>query len=194
MRFAAILALALIGRQDTGEQFFKFKVGTTWVFEQTEEGKVKKMTLKVTKEEGGKVYVESSEERGDDKEPRIENLVWYVEDGILTLGEIEKEGTKPIFRVYKIGSRKGDKWKSSFGGGQEDMDVTHLGTEELTVPAGKYKDVVHVQMAKTVKAGDEERTVSMDFYLVPAVGLVKLEINAGKDKNVIQLKEFKAAK
>ncbi|MBI2900625.1 MAG: hypothetical protein HYY17_10595 [Planctomycetes bacterium] len=193
MLFAS-LAISMLGQaQDTGEQFYKFKVGTRWVLESAEGGRLTTVTIKVVRVEESRVTVESSEMRPNRKEPKVETLVWSVNDGYLIWSEVKGEKTKDVFRLYKVGSKKGDTWKSPWGGGSDEVEVTHLGTEEVEVPAGKFADAVHVQMARSVKMGDQEVRMAVDFFLVPNVGLVKMELSSAKSKSTVLLKEIKKA-
>lgn len=182
-----MLALSLLAPQDTAEEFYKFKPGTCWVYEMVEDGKSRKMTLTVTKHDGAKVFLESVEERREGGEPKKETLFWSVEEGFLTISEVKGEKSSPIFRVYKLGSKKGDTWKAPLIEGG--ADAVHLGTGEIEVPAGKYKDVVHVRLTQLVNVEEKEMKFTADFHLAPKVGLVKLEIGTSHGKTVIQLKE-----
>jgi hypothetical protein len=67
-------------------------------------------------------------------------------------------------------------------------DFTHQGTVEVKVPAGTYKDAVRTQL----KIPEDAK---IDFYVVPKVGLVKIEIHESNgDPNLFELAEFKPAK
>ncbi len=193
MRLLAALALLpFLQDKDTGEQFYKFKVGTSWTLAQTEtQGeKVKETTidLKVVKEDGGKIHLESKETKADGK-TKDTTLVWWCEDGALLWGEVKGEEVKAELRFYKVGSKKGDTWEATAGKGDPpNAKATHMGTTEVKVPAGTYKDALHVQI--TMEGG------TINMYWGPNVGILKMEgeMGGGMAKMSIELKEFKEAK
>lgn len=192
MNLALLIAAAILAPQDSADPYFQFKVGTTWTLEATtlpKTGpKVSKMEFKVVKEGAGVVDLETKATRNG-KEPQPEQLRWSVVDGMLTWTEVHGGGETNPIRFYKVGSKKGDTWDWTFEGAS--VKGTNLGTEEVTVAAGTYKDALHVRC--DIKDG--ETTFSMDLYLAPGVGPVKLSAGAGeKDRNVLELKEFKAGK
>lgn len=178
-----LLALAaILAVQEKPEDFYKFKVGTTWVMEGTENGRKKKTTVKVTKHDGDKTFLESKE--GD--ETTI--YVWSKEEGHLVWSQADGDAIQPMFRVYKFGSKKGDTWQPMVGEGAEDSKATHLGTVDLQVPVGTYKDAIHIRF----EFGGG--TMEMNFYLVPKIGLVKIESKGPDDTTVYELKEYKEGK
>jgi hypothetical protein len=188
MRLLAALALvAFLQDKDTGEQFYKFKVGTSWTLTQKENDKQSTIELKVLKEDGGKVHIESKEDKGEGR-VREQTLVWYCEDEALLWGELAKDGTlRPQIRYYKVGSKKGDTWDANAGkGGPPNAKATHMGTAEVKVPAGTYKDALHVQI--TMDRG------TINMYWAPGVGIVKMDGAMGEDTMLIELKEFKEGK
>jgi hypothetical protein len=184
----ALLALLLPAfPQDTAEPFYKFKPGTTWTFKQKADGKEGKVVLTVTEEKEGKVYLQSKETREGEAEPRVETPVWYVENGLLVWADLRAETLKPTFYIYKPGSKKGDTWPA----GPRDGEATHLGTAEVTVAAGTFKDVVQIRLARP-------RLGTVTFWLAPKVGMVKAERvpREGEEAKAVQLElaEFKEGK
>lgn len=166
---------------DTGEQYFKFKPGTTWSFKTKEGDTDGKLTLKVEKEDGGKVYVESTEERAD-RDPKIEKLVWNVDKGVLIWAEIKEEKPSTVFQLYKLGSKKGDTWDAGEAA-PPGTKFEHMGANELKIAAGTYKDAIEIK-------GTFGEMGTVSFFLVPKVGLVKMEIKLSKGANTIELTEF----
>ena len=162
------------------DDFYKFKPGTSWTWKRLEDSQERKITGTVTRAENGKIAVDWS----DPEKDGTSTVTWSVADGILTV-EARKDGEPGLsFALLKEGARKDDKWPSPGG------EFTHQGNAEVKVPAGTYKDAVKTQF-KTVEEGSG---VTIDFYLVPKVGLVKIDILA-KDggKNRFELTEFKEA-
>jgi hypothetical protein len=162
------------------EDYLRFTTGTTWTYKRIEDAAERKITASVAAGEEGKM-------RLDWKDPDKDGtsvVTWSVEKGILTV-EAKKEGDAGglSFAILKGDAKKDDAWASP--GGQ----VTHRGTADVTVPAGTYKDAVWTRY-RTDGDGD----VTVDFYLVPKVGLVKIEINATNGGNTFELAEFREAK
>ncbi len=178
MKTALALALLLPLQASSLDDFYKFKVGASWTWKRLEDSQERRITGTVTSNEDGKVGVGWS----DPEKDGTSTVTWSVVDGILTV-EARKDGEPGLsFALLKDGAKKGDKWPSPGG------EFTHQGKAEVTVPAGTYKNAVRTQF-KTVEEGSG---VTIDFYLVPKVGLVKIDILA-KDggKNRFELTEFK---
>ena len=181
MRTGLALALLVSLQAAPLDDFYKFKPGTTWIYKRLEDSQERKLTGTVTGEEEGKLRVEW---RDPDKDG-TSAVTWSVVDGILTV-EARKEGEGGLsFGLLKQGAKKDDKWPSPGG------EFTHQGTAEVKVPAGTYKDVVWTQF----KTAEEGSGVTIDFFLAPKVGLIKIDIRA-KDggTNRFDLTEFKEPK
>ena len=176
MIFALLLSLQAASLDD----YFKFKTGTTWTYKRVENGEERKITVVVTGDDGGKT-------RMDWKDPDKDGnsvVTWSVENNLLTV-EAKKEGDANglSFAVLKADSRKDDAWASPGG------ECVHKGTADVTVPAGTYKGAVWTRY-RTSGDGD----VTVDFFVVPKVGLVKVEINPTNGGNTFELTEFKEPK
>jgi hypothetical protein len=183
---AILAALALLPTQDTGAQFYKFTKGTVWKYKATTpDSKDDKLRIETTGEDDGKVTAifELSGERG-----KKSVLRWWVEDGYLFWGEKHGEKLGEIMGLYKVGSKKGDTWKLDAKDGRQGQEGRHEGLEEVKVPAGVYKDAVHIK----VKVLPE--SVAISFYLVEKVGLVKISFNEGDKLSELLLEEFVPAK
>ncbi len=176
MRIAMLLSVLLV--QDSAEPYYRFKAGTSWKLIQKRDDKEIRVELTVTKLEEGKTTLESKESRPDG-EPRIETMLWHVEKGMLMWSIVHDGKARPLFNLFKVGSKKGDTWE-----GDQETQAENMGTEEVKVPAGTYKDVLHVRVTR--KGKDD----TMDFWFAPKVGLVKMEI---PKKGVTELTEFKEA-
>jgi hypothetical protein len=185
----AILGILIAGlvQEDTGEQFFKFPVGTSWKLLQKDGDKETKIELQAAKHEEGKTFVESKEFR-DEGEPKLTTLVWWAEGGHVIWGERRNEKVRPELRIYKLGSKKGDSWDASPGpGGPPDAKATHMGTVEKKVAAGTYKDALHVQL----EFGGQKA----DMFFAPKVGIIRMEmLLEGKVAKSVELTEFKEGK
>ncbi|MBI2901339.1 MAG: hypothetical protein HYY17_14235 [Planctomycetes bacterium] len=178
-------------QEDTGEQFYKFKTGTLWVYERTEGPRKGKTTFTVTKEEKGKVYVDSVEEWEGTDEATKDQMVWSIEDGCLVWNQLKDDKTALLFSPYKTGSKKGDTWRFSSQVLSGWWDMTHQGSGEVDVPAGKYKDVVHLQGKPRIV--DDVSLKQVDFHFAAGVGLLKLEVVTPEGKSSTVLKQFKPA-
>ena len=184
-----LLLTALLLQETPIEDFYKFKEGATWTYKRIENGAESKIAGKATGEKEGKVRHEWKETAKDGASKGDSVLTWSVEDGALTVESrsYHENGNEQVLRfpVLKTGSKKGDTWPSPGG------DFTHLGTVEVTVPAGTWKNAVRTQL----KGGDESNPIKIDVTLVPKVGLVKIEIHdPGGAVNLWELTEFKPAK
>jgi len=192
MSLALLIAAAILTPQDPADPYYKFKVGTTWKLESSDgaakEGKISKIELKVVKEEAGKVDLESKTTQGVE-EPRVQALRWSVAAGVLTWSEFADGAEKDPVPFLKAAAKKGDTWQWSDKG--RAAKVTHLGLEEVKVPAGTYKDVVHMRC----EMKEDPITMGLDVYFAPGAGPVKVILSFDeKDKTVLELKEFKAGK
>jgi len=188
------LATLLFVQQDTGEQYYKFKAGCAWTYKLLERGTEKKLVMSVTKVDGDKVWVDSKE-YVDDREDKVEKFTWSVDKQIVQWSkEVEDGKYEPMFHIYKAGTKKGDTWPGAPEGSSPfKLTATHSGTEEVKVLAGTYKDVVVVKLG--AEAGmDEVPKISITFYLAPKVGVIKLVVDMGDDKNSLELQEFKEGK
>src|SRR5436190_20261724 len=148
MRFGFGL-LALMLQADPGESLWKFEKGRTWLYHARTHSGGKDFFTKYTEEvvEAGeaKIRIKShSEQEGGGGVLMTHDDVfdWTVKDGFLvSLGEGE---TDPI-RLYQIGVKKGQSWKTRTLMGEKG-EATFVGTEEIKVLAGTYKDAIHVAL------------------------------------------------
>ena len=176
-----ILAAALLAslQAESLDDFYKFKAGTSWTWKRIEDAVERKISAKVTSDADDKIVLEWKDPDKDGNS----TVTWSITDGALTV-EAKKEGQDSAlsFAVLKAHTKKDDTWKGSGG------EFTHRGKAEVTVPAGTYKEAVWTRF-RTGQDGE----VTVDFYLVPKVGLVKIEINATNGGNTFELAEFKPA-
>jgi len=179
----ALLAMLL---QDTADDFMKFKKDSTWTYLEIEGAHRTTRILKYVGEEKGVVTLEASVRRdGEMKPPAPETMLWHVEKDIFSWSEKKKDGrVKPLFRFHKIGSKKGETWKVEDG--EFKGDVTHAGTAEIKVPAGTYKEAIRLDLKGT--------DMTASSYLVPKVGLILVEMEAGGERWRLELTEFREAK
>ena len=181
MLFAACLALQAASLDD----LWKFKAETSWTYKRIENGEETKIEARSLGEESGKVRIDWKEYKKEGALKKTTMLTWSMEEGVLTAHAKGKdsEGQEEdiTFGVIKEGSKKDDTWKTAIG------EMKHLGTVEVTVPAGTYKEALQTRL----EVGEGK----LDFILVPKVGLVKIVLNeGGKDSQTWELTGFKAAK
>jgi len=186
MRVASI-CLLLAFAQESADPYYKFAKDTAWTYSMTgPDGKAAKMTIKVTGEKDGKVMVEMAQaEKGNESK-----LAWYVDGGIFYWSEKKGDAYKEAIGMWKVGSKKGDTWNSPGTDLIQKHSGTNLGKEDVKVPAGAYKDAVHVRL-DIVEHND---TVKLDVYFVEKVGIVKMAYNMGEMKMSMDLEEFKPVK
>lgn len=191
MSLLLLAAAVLAASQDSADAYYKFKVGTTWTLQAPASEKsprITKLELKVVKEEAGRIELESRRYIGGD-EPNLQIMCWSVADGMMSWSELREGAERDKAGLLKVGSKKGDSWEWIMN--DKKGKVTNLGTEEVKVPAGTYKDTVHVQCA--LKDGPAD--FSLDLYFAPGAGPVKLVTRLGDQPGQsLELKEFKPAK
>jgi len=190
MRFWVLAAVAAFVQADTGAAFCRFPKGTTWTYRQSQGDTASRVVLTVVGVEENRIVVESKEYAREGKDPEVKMLAWAVEDGYLVWGAIRDGKMQSPLRVYKAGSKKGDTWKSPLGEGKGELEAVHLGTAEVKVPAGTYRDAVQVAFRFGL---DQERPL-MEIALVPKVGMVRFGGSAGQVRALMELTEFKEGK
>lgn len=160
------------------ERFYDFKVGAKWIFDAVFDGNKRQVNFTVARREPGRTIVEYDIYNPPDPGATASmDQAWYLEDGHVLWGDAEP--TKPWWRVYKVGSRRGDTWQGPNGKGKAE----HLGVDEVVVPAGSFPDAVHIRLE------DEDAKIH-DFYYAPLVGLVKWRTSGLKGAMLLQLKFF----
>ena len=181
MRLILIAASVLSMQAAPIADYYTFKADTTWTYKRVENGAERKIAAKVLSNEGGKLKLDWKEYEKDGGLHDSNTITWSLIDGVLT-AEARKEGDDNalVFGVLKDGAKKDDRWTTALG------EFVHHGTVELTVPAGTYKNAIKTRLS----LGDEGK---IDFYLVPKVGLVKIDIH-GEGPNTFELSEFKEPK
>lgn len=186
MRTILAAALGLSLQAASLDEFYRFKVDTAWTYTRLEKGAERKVTARVTREEAEKVILDWRELEKDGTLRESTDVTWSMVEGVLTVEARSRnqDGEEHVlsFGLLKAGSKKDDRWTAGEG------EYVHKGTLEVIVPAGTYKDAVWVRLE--LKEGGK-----VDFYLVPKVGLVKIEIHEpdGGD-NRFELAEFKEGK
>jgi hypothetical protein len=189
MRLAAFILL-VAAAQDSADSYYKFAKGSTWTYAMVggeDAPKGMKMKMSVLGEADGKYTLQMSQ---GDEAPRQTKLLWYVSDGVLYWAEKNGETLKEAVGLWKIGSKKGDTWSKPGSETVQEHSATHMGTEEVKVPAATYKDAVHVQ----VKIKEAGKDVVVDAYFVEKVGVVRMSYSQGDHKMSMDLEKFEAAK
>lgn len=184
------LSLAVIGCaffQADGQEYGRLREGTVLTHESDKLGM--KQVTRVLKEEGGKVYQERKTFSGTSVQPtKVETFATYLENGYVMTANLEGDNLTDRWRVFKIGSKKGDSWKSPARTGIPELDIKHLGTEEVTVAAGTYKDSVHCGFDWEVTgAGTTKMKATVDYWMATGVGVVKMRTRMGDFEMVVEL-------
>ncbi len=155
---------------DMGERFYNFKKGTQWSFDADFNGDKRIAVFTVTNHSDNRTEFEYDIYNPPDPGATATlDEIWYIQDGYVVWGSNDFGNIAPYWFIYKLGSKKGDTWKGPFGKGQ----ATHMGTTQVSVPAGTYKDVIHIRLT------DEDAKVH-DFYYAPSVGLVRWDTTSSK--------------
>ncbi len=190
MRMLVLAAAAGLLQADTGGQFFRFPKGTSWTYTRSQGGAAFKVVMTVVDEKEGRVVTESKEYAEEGKEPQVKTMAWAVEDGFLLWGEFRAGRILSPLRVYKLGSKKGDTWKSPVGEGKAELEAVHLGMAEVKVPAGTYRDAVQVAF----RFGPDPGKPLLEIALAPKAGMVRFSGSSGAAQSLMELSEFKEGK
>ncbi|HVE39444.1 MAG TPA: hypothetical protein VNM14_06110 [Planctomycetota bacterium] len=189
MRIAAFILLLAIP-QDSADPYYKFAKGSTWSYGMNvgEDGpKNLKMKMTVTGEADGRITVDMAQGAEGGHETK---MLWYVADGLLYWGEKKGDKLNEAIGIFKIGSKKGDTWSAPASETVQKHSATHQGREEVKVPAGVYKDAVHIKLEVQEANGN----IQLDMFLVEKIGVVKMVYGLGEKKMSMDLEEFKPAK
>lgn len=190
-----LLAIALLPRQDAKiDDYFKHDKATKWEYAQTEKGAVaERVELEIQTVKDGTTTLSSREFEVDAKEPKkSETLAWVKKEGFLIWAEVKGGKVISFFKLYKEGSKKGDTWDAKANPDIPPIQATHKGTEVLTVPAGTYKDAVHIQLEMKIEFGGKQQVTTIDVYFAKGVGLLKFEGKQnGKTTKSMVLREVK---
>jgi hypothetical protein len=163
------------------KRFFDFKPGTEWVFNARFNGSKRKAVYKVVEQNHDGTYFQYDLYNPPDPGATAStDEIWYLKDGYVVWADYDLEQITPYWRIYKLGSVKGDSWKGPGGKGES----VNLGETEVTVPAGRFQDVIHI------RATDEDGHAH-DFYYAPGVGLIKRESRSPRGTSIEELVSFK---
>jgi len=180
MKVLLAAVLLLQAQAPSLDDYYKFKIGTSWTYKRIEDGAERKVTGIVKSDDEAGVRLDWNDPGKDGASV----VIWSVENNLLKVeAKKDNDGIGLTFFVLKGDAKKDDAWPSLGG------EFTHKGKADVTVPAATYKDAVWTRY-RTSGDGD----VTVDFYLVPKVGLVKIEVNAVNGGNTFELTEFKEAK
>lgn len=188
-----LVVSSALSQDKTGEEYYRLPVGTTWRLIKREGNKEATLDIKVVEVKDGKVIQESKETRSDGGAPKVESVAWWTEGGFLMWGKERAGRPRLDTLLLKLGSRKGDTWESAPAPDPKRRgtpgQATHMGIGELTVPAGTYKDALHVRI-------ESPGGIAMDYYLAPKVGVIKMVVKMpdalGVPDTTFELSEFKS--
>ncbi len=168
VRGLAAALIPLLLQEDRAEQLWRFKSGSAWTYEVGEGAEKGRGVQTVTGEKGGRVLLELKKFKGDGTIPSqtIKQAHWF-ENGYVMWGYHETDGNYGItYRMWKVGARKGDRWKAVATEVQVDAEMEYRGPAEVKTAAGTYKQAHHV-------AALENGEAILELHLVEGVGLVK---------------------
>ena len=168
--------LPLLCVQDDAKDLWDFKPGTEWMYDIKEGDKKKKSVMTVKEKKDGRVFLESKEyEGGSPEATKTETSIACAKDGFIVWSRMQDGKEVELFRLLKIGSTKGDTWKSRFGGSPE-FEMENAGPVTFTA-AGTEREGIRVVMKLTGEKGEPVGTI--DFTLVRGIGIAKAEFKAG---------------
>jgi hypothetical protein len=188
------LGLLLLLQSDASDALWNFEKGRTWLYNSKTHSGGKDYFTKYTEEvvEAGekkiRIKSHSEAENGGIVMTHDDVFEWTVREGfLLSLGE---GNTDPV-RLFQIGAKKGQCWGTRTVL-EEKGEAKFVGTEEIKVLAGTYKDAIHVEMSASVPGPDGKTVKAITHcFIVPKVGLVKLEWKLGDASIVKELVELK---
>ena len=191
------LLLALLLQTEASDALWKFEKGRTWLYNSKTHTGGKDYFTKYSEEvvEVGdtkiRIKSHSETENGGIVATHDDVSEWTVKDGfLLSLGEGQ---TDPV-RLFQVGAKKGQAWGTRTML-EEKGEAKFVGTEEIKVLAGTYKDAIHVEMSASVPGADGKPVKAITHcFIVPKVGLVKLEWKMGDASIVKELVELKAGR
>ena len=186
----AALAQDAATDKEKAPNYYPLTPGTKWIYELRADGQKKKLTNQVAKIEtidGKKLAV-------------VETLIDGMVTGTAHIAVTDKgvmchrmngvELSPPIC-VLKYPFKKDETWEVETTLGTEKMTVKVKAgaSEEVTVPAGKYK-AIKAEMDRTV-AGMQASATS---WFAPDVGVIKQTMSAGGSTATLELEKFEAGK
>jgi hypothetical protein len=172
------------------KDYYPLKPGTKWFYNVNADGQNVKVNNQVAKLEkiDGKTLA----------------LVETVVNGSVSMSEHMQSTDKGVFRhrtngielsppvcILKFPFKKDETWESTTMVGNESLKIKAkaIDTEEVTVPAGKYK-ALKVDADMTA-AGMQ---ISTTYWFAPDVGVVKQTTNLGGKNIILELEKFEAGK
>lgn len=176
--------------KEAAANYWPLKAGTKWHFQADIGGKQIPVVLQVAK-------IETIDGQ---QLPRLESLI----QGNVTASEHLSSSDKGIFRhryngievsppvcLLKAGAKAGDSWEIDCKIGNDTLKGTcKLGTDQVTVPAGKYKTITILLDAET-GGGVKVKTT---YWLAPDVGMVKQTVDILGKTILLELEKFEPGK
>lgn len=172
--------------------YFPTTVGAESVFVETDRGVKSERTQTVTKVEYEKGAYQVTLQLAYDKKV-VGGVVYAVSESGLS-HQLDGPGRDPPVQWLKVTAKPGDSWECKFDGGVELVTFTHVGEEEVEVPAGKFKALRVDSYRVTAKFRQKIRT---SVWVAPEVGTVKgfSHSGGGPDDNIVcELKSFTPGK
>ena len=173
---------------DKPEEFYPLAIGHRWTYKVA--GKDDRVVVDVPlAEKVGDTVCFRLEERVKDRLVGVE-FVNIFKEGVFRF-RYGDTVLKPPFCLCRFPIKKGDAWgaDSKIGTGVLKGKLT-LDLEDVTVPAGSYKDAVAVSGEFDDPAGK----ATTKLWLVRNVGVVKKSFASGDKKGTLELEKFEALK
>ena len=107
-------------------------------------------------------------------------------DGYFCYGLMKEGAFDPKMRLFKYGAKVGDTWSgwAVKEEGQPEVTVKYVSIGEVKVPAGTYKDVIHVQAQ--VAEGP-----TLDYYFAAKMGMIKMVFSVdGQEQRRLEMSAF----
>jgi hypothetical protein len=170
--------------------YYPLKVGTKWHYRvKTDDAEAKQMINRIAKIEkiDGKLLA-LLETVADDKVVATEHLSTTAK-GVFRHRFNEMEISPPLC-LLKYPVKKGESWESETKFGDTKAKVTcRAGTEEIEVPAGKYKTVTVL-----VETLVDDTKISSTYWFAAGIGVVKQTADVGGKKLKMELEKVEKGK
>lgn len=169
--------------------YYPLKIGAAWTYR----GDKHTLVSRVMRREqlGGIDCAVVETER--DKKPMATEHWLSTAEGLYWVG-LERRRLSPPLRMLRLPPRAGDTWQTNLRDGREKERVQQavlvVGEEEVTVPAGTYRAVT--LQGEITQDGVRQR--AMTYWFAPGVGIVKMVIRQGEQRQVYELEKYEPGK
>ena len=194
---AAVLGFATFSAQaadkpGAGADYYPMKLGTKWVYNGEVNGQPLSLTNTVTKiEKINDIEMARIETSTPDQRSIANEHVSVNEKGVFR-NRINGNEPEPAVCILEYPAKAGLIWDVNSKVGSETIKGKYkTESEEITVPAGKFKTLKVISDAEITPSGQK---VFNTVWMADGVGIVKQITDLGQIKISIELEKFEAGK